>query len=460
MSNLTDGRANASASPTGKVTGEVTVTVSGSGQLDSYVALNQYGVMANATKNLIFIDVPRASVDVSLNQWSNVTLKGTSRVYATVPYSAPSKSLNIDHGSQLILMEDQVIPSELQNYGDRIVLGQYSYDFENENYYARKYMKGSSGQAISIFGDKVFMFNSNGLCNVYDLSTKSPTPIATFPLGSYNTGTAPDGSIDSRYANHCNTAMFSNTFYQGNNIPLLYVTSGNSGDYDEDGYIGRCAVENISVVNGQYSSQLVQTIIYNPNHPSTDSLSAKGWENPCWGSPQSFVDTENGWYYLFSTRYRTNNRDPQIVENNCYIITKFQLPQVTESNTKVILVADDIVDQFTIPFEAFFTQGGTLYNNKIYFLFGCGEINGWPNSLLVFNLEDKLLEASIDLSDSIFRTEEPEGAAVYNGKLMINTAQGYICQFDYVESNWIDLVDGGKKTIDCLSGETLLYISP
>lgn len=75
------------------------------------------------------------------------------------------------------------------------------------------------------------------------------------------------GNRTDAYSNHVNQAVFSQTFYEEEDaFPLLYVTSGNAGGADEDGYYGRCAVERITMKEQEdgtlsFSSELMQTII-------------------------------------------------------------------------------------------------------------------------------------------------------------------------------------------------------
>ena len=60
----------------------------------------------------------------------------------------------------------------------------------------------------------------------------------------------------------------------------------------------------------------------------------------------------------------------------------------------------------------FVTQGGTLYDGKIYYTYGFGGLE-YPNAIRVFDLAEKKIVAKIDLSDSIFSNEEIESCGVY-----------------------------------------------
>ena len=99
-----------------------------------------------------------------------------------------------------------------------------------------------SAQGMGIWGDRLFMLYDTGWCSVHDLQTRSPKALDVFKLGSFN-----DGTPTKDYLNHSNDCVFSKIHYQGNPIPLLYVTIGTGTGMDEDGYFYRCAVENIKV---------------------------------------------------------------------------------------------------------------------------------------------------------------------------------------------------------------------
>ncbi len=280
-----------------------------------------------------------------------------------------------------------------------------------------------SVQGMAVWEDEAYIFYHTGMCSVYDLIARNPEPIATFSLGSFNDGVP---TVD--YCNHANQAMFSGMHYKGNPIPLLYATTGHGGGADREGFYYRCAVENITAsldASGKrmFSSQLLQTIIY--RHSGAVETP---WETPCWGAPAFFVDSESHALYIFSARYRTTKPYLDDYGRNAFIITKFRLPEV-EAKSRIVLTEADIVDQFTTPFDILFTQGGTLYENKIYYTFGYGN-KDYPLGIRVFDLVRRCIAAKIDLSKTAFRNEEIESCSFYKGKLLCNTNSGnlYIVQ--------------------------------
>ena len=255
-----------------------------------------------------------------------------------------------------------------------------------------------------------FVLFHTGICAVYDLETKSKKPTAVFKLGSFN-----DGTPDKRYTNHANDAMFGAKLC-GEEFPLLYVTAGNSGDSDEKGYLAFCAVEQIKRENGVFSAETVQRIYY-----KNDGIEKTAFRTPGWGWPASLVDKENGFYYILSAKYRTKKEFS--LPDNVYIVTKFALPSPAASD--VTLTPLDILDQFELPFNAYITQGGTLKDGKIWYLFGFGT-EEYPDALNVIDLEKKQYVLSEVLSQEPFADQEVECCAFYGDRFLLNTQGGHI----------------------------------
>ena len=272
-----------------------------------------------------------------------------------------------------------------------------------------------NAQGMGIWGDRAYVLYNTGSCAVFDLKSRSRKPLDVFPLGSYNVG-----KPSKDYLNHANYCMFSTSHLDGNPIPLLYVTVGTGVGADKDGYFYRCAVENIvEEADGCFTAETVQTITYNP-----EGTLPAGVEHPCWGSPCMMVDNDGGFLYMFSARYRTKRDCVPEGEENAYLITKFPLPDPTLGGM-VRLRPEDILDQFAVPSQVLFTQGGTIHNGLLYYTYGCPKI-GYPVQIMVFDLKNKSLAAETgDLSDA-FCGEEIECCAYYQGKLLCNTCDGSI----------------------------------
>ena len=209
-----------------------------------------------------------------------------------------------------------------------------------------------SQQGMAIWRDEAFLYYHGGSCDVMDLKEKKI--VGHFLPESY-TG---EGSGDP-YINHANQALFLSKPERGEQYPPIYITAGIDGGRDEEGYYGRCVVEQIHKENERYSSVLRQTIILSGN----DTYGPKDlYEAPCWGWPSFLPDDEKKVLYIVSARYRTKLREYD--SKNAYIITTFPLPEITKE--KVILTKKDILDQFVTDYDIGATQAGMVYHGKIY----------------------------------------------------------------------------------------------
>lgn len=292
-------------------------------------------------------------------------------------------------------------------------------DGGNSTLYMRFHKEMRSAQGMDIWNDRAFILYDSGMCAVYDLEHKEPQALDLFKLGSYNPGTP---SKD--YRNHANHCMFSGKHLGENPIPLLYVTIGTGIGADEDGFYYRCGVEHVTCSvdsDGKecYASELIQVISYQP-----EGIEDVPYESPCWGCPAFFVDSESGFLYIFSARYRTKRGCVPEGETNAYIITKFALPEL-DAGKMVHIKPGDILDQFVIESDVLFTQGGALYDDRIYYTFGCPKID-YPLCLMVFDLKKKELIAQVEHMDEAFFGEEIECCARYHGRLLCNTCDGSI----------------------------------
>lgn len=288
--------------------------------------------------------------------------------------------------------------------------------------FARFEKSQRSQQGMAIWGDYAFLLYHGGHCDVMDLRTRKVA--AAFHPESYT------GDAQEPLTNHANMAVFRHDPQQQGAFPLLYITAGNAGGMDENGYCGHCAVEQIQMrqtPNGPvFTSQVVQRIYFNDStFKKQEGRRYEGlaYEGVCWGWPAFFPDAERDRLYLFSSRFRTDGSFRHLDAENAYIVTSFRLPN--PSNPKAVLTPKDIMDQFAVEYDVEITQGGTLYDNKIIYTFGFGR-EGYPNKLRVIDLDKREIVKKVDLSKSIFRTEEIEAVDIYKGKLLCNTNSGGI----------------------------------
>lgn len=369
----------------------------------------------------------------------------------------------------------------------------------------------ASMQGTAIFGEYLFVANNEAEVLVYDIP--SGKQLGQFLLAS----ATPNLDKSDPRANHSNQMMFSTQKWDENDpFPLLYISTGNTGDfYDTDGsYIAKCAVERIVMTENAdgkltFSAQLVQTIAYaDRDYVVIDSEKYNGsvetftgmykdgrftyvgndtWSNPenyqkvAWGWPASFVDSDPtektaGKFYLHSARFRTTekweglnkeiygDKDFNYYQDNAYIITEFDLPELPQSEADfgrtVMLYPTDITDQFETEFDIYFTQGGTLYQGRIYYSFGNGGAYGstTANGIRIFDLEQERIVARLDLSaDRIgMGAKEPECCCIYKGMLAFSSAKKTAEVLHSVNIiGYVALDDGKGGTVCSMCGESL-----
>ena len=272
-----------------------------------------------------------------------------------------------------------------------------------------------SAQGMAVWNDLAFQLFHTGQCAVFDLRSGDARPLAYFPLGSANAGDPAN-----EYTNHANQCMFSNVHRSGNPLPLLYVTIGNGIGADGDGYYYRCAVEDIRLEydgNGKVAGgrgEWIQTISYKDG-----PMEGGAFIKPCWGCPAWFVDNQKKAVYMFSARYRTTPAYKEYYPVNEYIVTRFPLPDPLAGGM-VVFGPQDIVDQFTAPFDIPFTQGGMIAGNKLFYTFGAGDEER-PDGIRIFDLDKKCLIAKADLHETVMGPEELESCSFWGRELICNT---------------------------------------
>ena len=272
-----------------------------------------------------------------------------------------------------------------------------------------------SAQGMAIWNDLAFQLFHTGQCAVFDLKNRNPHPLVFFPLGSANAGDPNDA-----YTNHANQCMFSDMHRNGNPIPLLYVTIGYGTGADEDGYYYRCAVEDIrlqtdaagQIIGG--SSECIQVISF-----QVGPMDGLPFVQPCWGCPAWFVDCQEKAVYMFSAKYRTTPAFKEYYPVNRYIITRFPLPDPLQGSM-IRFGPKDIQDQFIVPFDIPFTQGGMIAGNKLFYTFGAGDAER-PDGIRVYDLSKKCLFAKADLHDTVMGSEEIESCSFWGSELICNT---------------------------------------
>ena len=494
LGGLYDGRVQGSTYPSGVISGDVDVTLRGC----KLSAIDMdYGIATTEgkTASLTIQDsVLRLSENSTFYDWDALTLHN-SDVYVSGAYAGP-KTITTDANSVLRLYNGKNDATTLSQMTGNVQLSDVLSVAGSKTYQESLLMSFSneSGQAVqgtAVHGNYAVQCFHTGVAYLFDMTTKER--IAQFNLGSYD--------ADGNDANHANQAMFGATkFKESDPLPLLYVSIGNNGDRAADGFYGRCAVERIYQENGEWKAECVQIIVFNDNgyeFPKDSggrfTYSAKGeWANtngyqrPCWGWPASFVDSDPtadtaGKFYLHSARYRTKGavEDSMIqsgdiesyAKDSAYIITEFDLPtpptEATYTGTaeKIILTPESIVDQFEVEYDVYITQGGTMYQGRIYYPFGFGGSDPREkDALRVYDIAQEKIIAKIDFSDSAFKNQEPECCFIYNGKLGLSTQSKNYYLFDYIESlpqvkPATCTASGSEVSVDCLSGNYLRTVT-
>ena len=239
-------------------------------------------------------------------------------------------------------------------------------------------------QAMAVYGDFIILFTydtSNAIAYLYKLSDGTLLANLCLPNATYKRP-------------HCNAASFSRVFNSANSIlPLLYVSQ-----WYNDSEKG-CFVYDITLNNGTYSVNLVQTIL--PTNVSSATLGA--------GQMDWVVDPVG---YIYSVGYLVNN-GARITTNNKTVITKFALPKVSDGS--VVTFGDaDVLDCFEIP-VFIYRQDLCFESGRILMLAGMTN-NTAPRRFVIINPEKHCISSLASLE---FINEEPEGIGVIDGKILV-----------------------------------------
>ena len=257
---------------------------------------------------------------------------------------------------------------------------------------------GRAQQGLESYGNYIFSLEDGGHVNVYDWKNAASEPVGGFELAS------------SRPDNHANNAEFGIEKKKGAGFPLMYVTNGKVGS-DIEWY---CFVESISKSRDGWKSELVQTIVLD---------GCNGWKErgytEIFGAPSWLVDREDKALWVFSAIKRTTFKFTRTREENLYVATKFRIPKLREGS-RVVLKAEDILDQVTFPFDAWFTQAGCMKDGKIYYCFGVGK-SDWdrPSEIRVYDTRTRKISASYSLQNEI--PYEMEDIFIRDGWMYVNT---------------------------------------
>lgn len=261
-------------------------------------------------------------------------------------------------------------------------------------------------QGGAAYNGYLFEFvDSNAYVYVYNLATKTyhskvyPTNITT---------------------GHCNTACFSNIFFDASDdFPLLYVSGGSTAEASR-----HCQVYRITLSEDTFTITQVQDLIL---PEATD-------ENDLYGA-NVFLDNQQGY------EQHPQSGTPTIVNGYLWISgnrgingtywAKFRIPDVTDSEGNAIAEAE-LTDSDMI--EKFYTdsvghrQSGIVVNGICYMMAG---VPAWGDKVYFYAVDlwgKHLINNRVNLT-SMRWTIEPEGLSLYNGELYCNTQKQGIYKF-------------------------------
>lgn len=257
-------------------------------------------------------------------------------------------------------------------------------NIDPNNFTAYKTLPRALSQAMAVYNDYILLFSydtNRAIVYLYKLS--DGTLLATLLLPN-NTYKRP----------HCNAVSFSNVYNKANSIlPLLYVSQ-----WDDDSEKG-CFVYDITLSNGNYRVDLVQTIL-----PTNVTTTIRGAGQTDW-----IVDPLG---YIYSVGYLVEN-GATITTNNKTMVTKYKLPAINKGS-EVMLSNVDVLDNFELPIFIY-RQDMCFEDGNILMLVGMTN-NTAPRRLVFINPDTHCISLLLSLD---FINEEPEGIGVKDGMLLI-----------------------------------------
>ena len=234
-------------------------------------------------------------------------------------------------------------------------------------------------QGVAVYKSTLFQFhNANPLIEIYNLDTKAK-------LGEIR--------LEPEKIVHCNNANFSNEKYdKADPFPILYVSS------ERDQRIFAYRVTN---QNGQWGVTKLQTI-YLPKKEEASMYFTN-------------LILNTGKKTLWITGYTRNSWNKPDNGNQVHYI-QLKMPKISDGD--VHLDYKDKISEFFLPHYTA-TQGAVFYKGKICQSYG---ITAKENFFFIINPQTGKIEKKWSMGQAGI-DEEPEGAFVYKGKLMVLTCK-------------------------------------
>jgi hypothetical protein len=242
-------------------------------------------------------------------------------------------------------------------------------------------------QSMTIYNGYVFMFNQGGDGQVIDYPTKEI--LSTFAV-------TPSAN------QHANSAQFTDIYYDASDdYPLIMLSRCGNADYVSGEHdLDEAQFYRVTQSGTTFTFTLINTIKLN-----------RQTYGASWG-----IDNVNKRLYATATI----NGNWSVRENNPKMYWMFALPSATsiKSGSAITLNEADALSVMTIPFAI--GQGLTVNGGVIYE--GTQDVNGvgTVNNIWAVNLEKNRIVSKVPL----ISTYEPEGVAVYNGKLYVSQKSG------------------------------------
>lgn len=313
--------------------------------------------------------------------WSTALVSGTTVTFTNVSIKyiqADGTGKHIYKGDRIVLTNTDTKLNKCDITLWKDFLGTEIPGLANYNLYLN--------EAMAIYNGYVFLFNGGGGGVVVDYSTKAI--VASFT-------TTPTEN------NHQNSAQFTDIYYDASDdYPLLLISrcgnsNGTTVGYDE------CLVYRVTQSGTAFTFTLVNSIAFDKRTYGTS------WS----------VDNATNTLYLASTV----NGNWSVTTDNPINHWAFKMPTRTEiiSGTQITLTEDDAIAHAVTYFAV---QQGDCADGGIVYL-AAHELNGTAVKDAVIQAVD-VFKGRIVSKIPLLITNEPEGVAVYDGKLYVTQKVG------------------------------------
>ena len=236
-----------------------------------------------------------------------------------------------------------------------------------------------SSQGCDIYNNYLVRLYDKGYCQIFDVSNNyNMFELAKFPLGSYS----------ETVKNHCNSASFAPSKREGEEFPLLYVSTLLKNI---------CRVEQLTL-NGSVTVQSISFSSYFDKHTL------------------NVIAGDDGYLWAIGIGRTGDASTPVDSLRFC----KFNMPNPNDGD--IILSEHDIIDQWIedgYNYEESVSQGCCVNDGKIYFVFGTESSN---RQIKVYDTTSHELTNQINLNNVII--EEPEDCTIYEGALWVAINNG------------------------------------